>query len=414
MTDTAVPTWQNLFDPFSSRLIAWPYAQYDHLRNAEPVHWSPPLRAWVLTRMEDVQAVLNDDRFVAVETSQIVADLASRSGRNYDAIVRALSAILFFKDGPSHRKDRRTLSKIMNIIPLTQLEHVIANFASVLTSKLSERSEYDAIAEFADPLPQYVMAHILGVPLADVAVLSELLAELTLTFDLNTLDVYDHLNGKVSIALDLLKSRIEVAIVEKAESPLSLIYGGTSGPIGERLESAAATALFAYRVGAETTIGLIGLLIYTLLQRQDLYRALSDDSSLAPALVSEVLRLESNVQRVVRICQRPRLIGGTTIREGDRVLLLLGAANRDPFAFADPSALNLHRGSVTDVVFGSGHHFCLGASLARMEGRIALEHFVRLPRIELAGDEEWYAARSIRRLTSMPVRVIAPSDEAAK
>lgn len=117
---------------------------------------------------------------------------------------------------------------------------------------------------------------------------------------------------------------------------------------------------------------------------------------------------------MVRICQRPRLIGGTTIREGDRVLLLLGAANRDPFAFADPSALNLHRGSVTDVVFGSGHHFCLGASLARMEGRIALEHFVRLPRIELAGDEEWYAARSIRRLTSMPVRVIAPSDEATK
>jgi cytochrome P450 len=112
------------------------------------------------------------------------------------------------------------------------------------------------------------------------------------------------------------------------------------------------------------------------------------------------------VQRSVRLCQEDRVIGGKTIRAGERLLLLLGAANRDPAAFAAPDDLKVDRGGPPDLVFGAGHHFCLGASLARLEGRIALEHFVRLPPIELAGEESWYPGRSIRRLTRLPVKVV--------
>jgi cytochrome P450 len=411
MTHTAEPLWENLFDPFSEELIASPYAQYDRLRSAAPVHWSPPLRTWVLSRMEDVQTILNDRNFVAVETSKIVAALASRAGRNYDGIVRALDAILFFNDGPTHQEDRRTLSKIVNQRPLSQLESVIGEFASFLISKLFAATEYDAIREFAEPLPQYVMADILGLPLSDVPVLGGLLAKLTLSFDVMTLDFYDELNGQVMAALNLLERRIEEAAAQKARSGLSIIYDGTSGPKKQRIEDAAATALFAFRVGAETTIGLIGLLIGTLIQRPQLYQTVRGDLSLAPALVSEVLRLESSVQRVVRVCRKSRVIGNETIKEGERVLLLLGAANRDPIAFTEPNALNLQRETGSDVAFGAGHHFCLGASLARLEGRIALEYFLRLPQVAAAGNEEWYAARSIRRLTRLPVRVMSRSDE---
>lgn len=411
MTHIAEPSWVNLFDPFSEELIASPYARYDRLRSAAPVHWSPPLRAWVLSRMEDVQAVLNDRDFVAVEPSKIVAAFASRTGRNYDGIVRVLEAILFFNDGPTHQEDRRTLAKIINLRPLSQLEPVMGELASFLISKLFAATEYDVISEFAEPLPQYVMADILGLPLSDVPILNGLLAKLTLTFDMPSLDVYDELNGQVMAALELLERRIEEAVARKAKTGLSIIYDGTSGSKKQRLENAAATALFAFRVGAETTIGLIGLLIRTLIQQPRLYQALRTDFSSAPALVAEVLRLESNVQRVVRVCRRSRVIGGETIKEGERVLLLLGAANRDPSAFKEPNIMNLQRGTVSDVVFGAGHHFCLGASLARLEGRIALKYFLQLPQVASAGSEEWYAARPIRRLTHLPVRVIGPSDE---
>lgn len=405
MTSTnAKGAWKDLFDPFDEELVVAPYSQYHRLRSEDPVHWSPPIRAWVLTRMEDIRAVLNDSNFVALEPSKILADLARRAGRNYDPMVRVLDAALFFNEGARHRQDRKTISKIMNHTKLSQLEPVINDLASSLASKLSGLSEYDAIAEFADPLPQYVMAQILGLPVVDVPVLSELLAQLTLIFDPTTLDVYDTVNRKVGTALDLLKSRIAEAAGSTEESGLSILYGGTSGTETQRLADAAATALFAYRVGSETTTGLIGLLIRTLIRQPRLRQMAREKPSLVPTIVSEVLRLESNVQRPVRIGRVARVIGGKTIQPGERVMLLLGAANRDPAAFPEPDDLRVDRRALPDVAFGEGHHFCLGASLARLEGRIALEQFLRLPPIEQAGHEKWYPGRAIRRLIRLPVR----------
>jgi hypothetical protein len=356
--------------------------------------------------MEDIQAVLNDTDFMAVEPSRIVADFARRAGRNYDPTISVLAATLFFKEGDRHRHDRRTIARIVNGKMLSQLGPVIKDFAASLSSKLPGLSEYDAIEEFADPLPQLVMAHILDLPLSDVPILGELLAQLTLVFDMPTLDLYDNVNRKVIVALDLLKERIAEANRGSAETALSMIYDATSGSESERLADAAALALFAYRVGAETTIGLIGLLIRTLIDKPGLHLMVREKPLLASTIVSEVLRLESNVQRSMRISRATRVIGGKTIAAGERLMLLLGAANRDPAAFAEPDDLNLAGRNVPDVVFGGGHHFCLGASLARLEGRIALEQFVQLPPVEQAGEERWYPGRSIRRLTRLPVRVI--------
>ena len=362
-----------------------------------------------VTRMEDIQAILNDQDFAAIEYSKVLADLARRADRNYGPAISFLDATLFFKEGDRHRRDRRTIAKIMNRKMLSQLEPVIEDFATSLSSKLFGLSEDDAIERFAEPLPQIVMAHILDIPLSDVSVLGELLAELTLIFDMRTLDVYDSVNRKVIVALDLLKSRINEANRGSEETALSIFYSAASGSEEERLADAAALALFTYRVGAETTIGLLGFLIRTLLDKPGLHQTVRENPALAPGIVSEVLRLESLVQRSVRIARTDRVIGGKSIRAGDRLMLLLGAANRDPAAFAEPDNLSLAGRNVADVAFGAGHHFCLGASLARLEGRIALEQFVQLPSIERAGEERWYAGQSIRRLTRLPVRVSGPA-----
>jgi cytochrome P450 len=395
-----------LFDPFDERLIKSPYADYQRLRSEDPVYWCAPLRCWVLTRMQDVQAVLNDPNSVAVESSKILGELARRAGRDYEPTIRVLSAVLFFKDGQAHRRERRTIAQIMNQMPLSRLDPYIRDIAAGLVAKLSDVEEFDAVRRFADPLPQYVMAHILGIDSSDVPVLDELLSQLTRIFDPITLDICDAVNNKAGPALDLLKARIANAALSGEPNALSTIYAGTSGPESERLADAAATTLFTYRVGSETTMGLLGLIVRTLIHDRDLRRAALTTPASIPSIVAEILRLESNVQRAIRVGRQASVIGGKHIKPGERLMLLLGAANRDPAAFADPDGLRPGRDETSNVVFGGGHHFCLGASLARLEGRVGLEALLQLPVMEQAGEEEWYVGRSIRRLTRLPVRVV--------
>ena len=153
-------------------------------------------------------------------------------------------------------------------------------------------------------------------------------------------------------------------------------------------------------------MAMISFLFRALLERPWLRQKIRDDPTFAQTTVSEVLRLESIVQRPLRVCTQTRMIGGKTIQSGDRIMLLLGSANRDPAAFAAPDDLNIEQKARPHVAFGEGHHYCVGASLAQLEGRIALEHLVKLPPIERAGDEKWFAGQTIRRLTRLPVRVV--------
>ncbi len=108
---------------------------------------------------------------------------------------------------------------------------------------------------------------------------------------------------------------------------------------------------------------------------------------------------------MVRVAREERVIGGRTIRAGDRVLLLLGAANRDPSAFVRPAVLDLERRDKDDVAFGAGKHACLGRSLAKLEAEIAVEQFLNMPQLEPTGDREtWQIGKTVRRLTSLRVR----------
>lgn len=403
MIRPAPDTAPRRFDPFAESLVAAPWDEYRRLREEAPIYWSPELRAWVLTRMADIQAVLADDRFDAVRTAEILAEIGRRAGRDYRPLIRFLDAALFFKVGEDHGRDRRTLATVMNQVRLSALERAAAEVARDLASPIGDGAIVDAVALFADPFPQRMMASILGIPTGDVPLLGALLGELTLVFDPAALATYDRVNQQTIDALALLERRI----LEAPEgSGLRLIHDGAAGSGQEKLEQAAATALFAYRVGAETTIGLIGALVHQLATQAGLRDRLLEDPQRIDRLVAEMLRMESNVQRVGRIATEPTQIGGVPIGRGDRLLLLLGAANRDPAHFAGPDAIDLDARRATDLAFGQGKHFCLGASLARMEGRVAVETLLALPPIALAGAPHWFRGRTIRRLTSLPIRTV--------
>ncbi|AHE52699.1 cytochrome P450 [Sphingomonas sanxanigenens] len=392
-----------VFDPFAESLISDPWEAYHRLRAEQPVYWCRTMGAWVLTRMADIEQVLVDERFDAVRTAGILAEVGRRARRDYRPLIRFLDAALFFKTGEDHARDRRTLATIMNQVKLSALEPIAANLARGLAAPIRSGAPFDAVAGLADPFPQRMMARILGIPQEDVPQLGELLADLTLVFDPAALATYDRVNARTIEALALLERRI----AESSDgSGLRRIYDEAEGDAAERLERAAATALFAYRVGAETTIGLIGGIVRLMATQPGLRDRLAAEPALIDRLVSEVLRLESNVQRVGRIALEDATVGDVAIDRGDRLLLLLGAANRDPARYPAPDTAQLDAKRPADVSFGKGKHFCIGAALARLEGRVVVQALLDLPPIEPAADPVWFRGRTIRRLTSLTIRSV--------
>jgi cytochrome P450 len=348
---------------------------------------------------------LTSPAFSAVRTADIVKEVARRAGRDYRSLTRFLDAALFFKTGTEHLRDRRTLAAVMNRISLTDLEPTVREMARALAAPLASGGDIDAVAALADPLPQKVMALILDIPGEDVPVLGKILAELTLVFDPCSLSVYDRVSACAVEALDLLANRIEKAASHSPSSPLAMILREAAGDgHREKLENAAATALFMYRVGAETTIGLLGALIRAIIDRPEVRSGLQEKICV-DRFVGELLRTESNVQRVARVARHDCTVADVQIKAGQRLLLLVGAANRDPAIFCAPDEIETTQKRSAHLAFGAGDHYCLGAALAQMEARVVLETLLDMRPLERAGDELWYPGRTVRRLISLPVRL---------
>lgn len=401
-----------LFNSFAAELIDDPYPHYERLRAAEPVYWEPVLQTWVLSRYDDVRGVLEDPTFEAVPLTDMIAEFARRMNKDYGPFLKILDAILFFQSGEIHKRNRRALTQVLTRIPLSALEPHIKELAKELAGGLSQRTEFDAALDYADLVPSRVMIHVLGLPSSDLTLLLDLSAEFTRTFDTIPTSLYDRFNGKAIAALDHLSHRIRLAIKKGRNTGLTLLCSETSSAGETGLMEAAALAFFIFAVGTETTAALIAACIDRLLRHPDVYEKARQTPAVAAKIVSEVVRLEGPVQRVARLAPRDVVIGDQHIKRGSRLMLLIGAANRDPQQFARAAELDLNRAPNPDVGFGAGSHFCLGTSLARMEARIAVEEFLRLPPFEIRGAIKRYQNRSIRKITNLPLRVITSSSKA--
>ena len=176
---------------------------------------------------------------------------------------------------------------------------------------------------------------------------------------------------------------------------------------GTRLTSneIAANTTFLFLAGHETTTNLIGNGMLALLRHPDELSRLRADPSLIGSAVEELLRYDSPVQMRVRVARETVEIGGRRIAKGQRVLILVGAANRDPARFPDPDRLDIARPDNRHLAFGHGIHFCTGAPLARLEGAIAIRRLLRrFPRLELTTDQlAWRETLTLRALNALPV-----------
>jgi len=396
-------TTMKSFNPMDPAFVADPYPTYHRLRAEDPVHHSP-LGFWVLTRYEDVSAVLRDPRFIKEPLAALVA---ARFGAD---VPRGIGFSMLDRDPPDHTRLRSLVSKAFTPRVVEGLRPRIQQIVDGLIARAQAAGSMDLIEEFAYPIPVNVICEMMGVPVEDHERFKGWSLDIARGLDSILLPPDSDVPRCSAAARHAISDYFRQLIAARRASArgdlLSALIAAEEA--GDKLneEELIATCILLLIAGHETTVNLIGNGVLALLRHPDELRRLRQTPALITSAVEELLRYDGPVQRTARVAGDDVTIGGRTIRKGDMVMPFIGAADRDPAQFPDPDRLDLARSDNRHIAFGWGIHFCLGAPLARVEGQIAIDTLVRrLPRLALVEEHaEYRHSLTLRGLKTLPVK----------
>jgi len=385
------------YDPYAYEIHEDPYPVYADLRRHAPVYRNDRLGFWALSRHADVFAAFRD-----------TARFSNRNGVSLDpaAAKPGASATMSFlaMDPPRHTRMRALVSRAFTPRRVGDLEPRIREIARQHIDEFIDTGRCDFINEFAGKLPMDVISEVLGVPETDRAELREW-ADMVVHRDEGIEDLPP---SAIEAAAKIL-TYFDAMIRDRRKSPRDDLTGALLAAEidGDRLtDSEVIGFLFLMIIaGNETTTKLLGNALYWLWRNPEQRRRVRDEPTMIPSWVEETLRYDASSQALARTLTTDVELHGTTMREGDRVVLLIGAANRDERVFPDADRYDLGRDTSASLSFGYGTHFCLGASLARLEGRVALEEIhARLPdyEIDVAGIVRIHSV-NVRGFATLPI-----------
>jgi len=398
------------YNPSDPAVLADPFPLYRRMQDEDPVHWSPRLKAWVLTRYEDVKRACLDTAGMSSDRLRpfFAAQPASEAARMAE-LTRILTRWMVFRDPPDHTRLRRLAAKVFNVRSIHALRPNVESMTAWLLDSLGAREQIDFVAEFASPLPALVIMDMLGVPRGELPRLKRLSDEMALFIGSarEAREKYDRAERATKEMAALFGELIAARRAAPQADLLSALVNLEEE--GDRLtdDELVAMCVLLLFAGHETTAYHIANGLAALLRFPGELQKLRENASLAPAAVEELLRYDGPIGAQVRIVQTERELHGRTLRPGERVFLIMNAANRDPRAYDDPDRLHLERDGVPHLTFGFGAHICLGFPLARLEGQIALPAVLaRWRDIEIGADRlEWVDSMVLRGMQAMPLSV---------
>jgi cytochrome P450 len=400
---SAEPT---VYNPYLPGVRADPYPHYTDLRREAPVHWSPA-GFWVFARYRDGTAILTDRSFAMTEPRDWGnANTFEYESAAFERVIASLERMMLFKNPPDHTRLRGLVSKAFTARAVEGLRGRVREIVEEQLSAVRESGRMDLIADLAYPLPAMVIAEMLGVPAKDRSRFRSWSRDLAPTIDPMILpDQLERAAVAVAQFSDYLAHLVTARRAEPRADLLSAMIAAEEQGDKLSLDELVANAMLLLNAGHETTTNLIGNGTLALLRNPGELARLRSDPALLPSAVEELLRYDSPVQMTGRTARTERKIGGATIEPGQQVVVLIGSANHDPERFAEPDRLDVRRGDDDHLSFGGGSHYCLGASLARLEGQIAIGAIVsELPKLRLATAEpEWRETLTLRGLKSLPV-----------
>ena len=391
------------WNPLSAGMAQDPYPAYAAMRERDPVHRSLLANAWLFTRHADVDAILRDHRRFSSDPRK-----GTLSPRQRKLLPPEDEFTMLFVDPPDHTRLRALVNKAFARRPVDALESRIRSILASLLDAIEDPADgFDLMEAVARPLPVIVIAEMLGVPPEDRARFGVWSAQRARLLE-PTISMRERRAGDA--AQEAFDDYFRAIVAERRAAPRDDILSALAQveDEGGRLTEREMLNLLRLLLiaGNETTTNLIGNGVLALLRHPGELERLRDDPGLIPGAVDELLRYDSPTQATFRRALSDCEVGGFPLRRRDNLIVLLGAANRDPEAFDDPDRLDVGRGARSHLALGRGIHHCLGDPLARLEGRIVLEALLeRFPRIALrAGRPRFRTSIVFRGLHSLPLR----------
>ncbi len=395
--------------PEAPATLADPYPVLSRMREEDPCHWSPRLRSWVLTRYGDIKAMcLDRDGVSSDRLRPFFASLPGSEASRIAHITRFLSLWMVFKDPPEHTRLRRLAGKVFSPRAMQAMRPQVEQIAARLLDDIGDRDRFDLVADYAGPLPCLVIMAMLGVPVEEMARVKRLSDEIALFIGSSrtSAEKYDTAEAatcEMAAFFQGLVADRRRAPRDDAVSELVHLRDGDDAFTEDELVATCILMLFA---GHETTTNHIANGMLALMRFPDQMQRLRADPGMAAAAVEELLRYDGPSGAQVRIVSRPLQLHGKTLEPGQRVFMMLNAANRDPQAYPDPDRLDLGRDGLPHLAFGFGGHICLGFPLARTEGAVAIPALLqRYARLEPTVEPEWINSLVFRGMKALPVAV---------
>ena len=411
------------YRPEDPAILADPYTLFDRMRAEDPVHWSPRLKSWVLTRYDDVKRVcMEPARMSSDRLRPFFASIPSEEAKKIGDIMRYLSLWMVFKDAPEHTRLRRLTGKVFHNKSMQAMRPQVEDITQWLIAGIGDKTEFDFISEFAGPLPCLVIMAMLGVPRQDLAQVKRMSDEIALFIGSSrtSAEKYDTAETATHEMAEYFRRHISLRRTDPRDDLMTELVNIDDNGDTLSEDELIATCILLLFAGHETTTnhianGMLSLTRYPGEQQKLRTRTGSSNTRVsnhaaakfAAAAVEELLRYDGPSSAQVRIVAQTHELRGKQLNEGDRVFMMLNAANRDPEAYAQPNVLDLERDGVPHLTFGFGLHICLGFPLARLEGQVAFPALLKaFTSVETVGPEpEWNNSLVFRGMKALPVRV---------
>ncbi len=364
-----------------------PYPIYRELLDSTPIFWSEKARAWIVSPFKEVEEGLHLDVFTQKQRMlKASSHFTPEELAKMPHILTNLSNWVVFQDPPEHTRLRRLISKSFTPRSINALEPKIEAIVSNLLDKAMKKETFNLVDEFSFQLPAMVICELLGMPLEkqwDLKRWSDGVAGFTASARI-TPEQAAHAEDVAREAEEFLMGFFEQVRKTPNDGLLSRIVNSQSEEDGLTDKEIVGLTIQLFFAGFETTEGLIGNMVMTLVSHPEQLALLRSKPELMDAAVEETLRYESSILKQSRVASEDVEILGQRIKAGDYVHFMIGAANHDPARFTNPQIFDIARTDAGNVSFGHGIHFCIGAPLSRLEARIAMRQLLeRMPKISI-------------------------------
>jgi cytochrome P450 len=357
------------YDPYDVAINADPYPTYERLREQAPIYYNQEYDFWALSRHQDVQAALVNWQTFSNTRSDIL-DIIK-------AGVDLPPAVILFEDPPVHTMHRGLMSRVFTPKRMAQLEDQVRQFCVRCLDPLVGSGGFDIVTELGSIMPVRVIGMLLGIPEQDQVAVRDKSDATLRTKPGKPMDVKEDQVANGDMFAEYIEWRAKHPSDDLMTQLLNAEFEDERGETRKltRQEVLTYTAVIA-GAGNETTGRLIGWLAKVLAEHPDQRRAVVEDRSLIPNVIEETLRYEPTGHATARYVAQDVEYYGTTVPAGTPILLIAASANRDPRRYETPDVYDIRRGDIQHLTFGYGLHFCLGANLARLQGRVALDELL--------------------------------------